>query len=126
MRARRPVLPASLSLPAATGQSRMPSDSRLLQDKTRPAMKENPPAVLRMWTDDPAASFSAASTPQGPGGLKYVTGDSIRPSEGSVLRILRWDSSGEEFKLVKGNFSDARALVPILEGWISAGQLLSP
>ncbi len=116
MRARRPVLPASLSLPPAAGQSRLSSDNRLLQDKTRPAVKESPPAVLRMWTDDQAASFSAASTPQGPGGLKYVTaGDSMR-SEGSVLKILRWDSSGEEFKLVKGSCSDARTLVPILEG----------
>ncbi len=115
MRARRPVLPASLSLPQAAGQSRMPSESRLLQDKTRPSVKESPPAVLRMWTDDQAASFSAASTPQGPGAVKYVSGDPIR-AEGSVLKILRWDSSGEEFKLVKGNCVDARNLVPILEG----------
>ena len=116
MRARRPVLPASVSLPPASIQSRTSAspENRLVQEKTRPAVKDASPAVLRMWTDDQASSFSAATTPQGPGGVKYA-GES-KNGEGSVLKILRWDVSNDEFRLIRGSCTDARIFVPVLEG----------
>jgi hypothetical protein len=114
MRARRPVLPASVSLPPASKLSASP-ESRLVQERTRPSGKDASPAVLRMWTEEQASSFSAATTPQGPGASKYVTADP-KSGEGSVLKTLRWDASSDEFRLVKGNVSDARNMVPVLDG----------
>ncbi len=127
MRARRPVLPASVSLPPASGQlsgSRNLQDNRLVQDRTRIGGKDNSPSMLRMWSDDQAGSFSAATTPQGNSSAKFLSMDS---SQASILKTLRWDASNEEFRLVKGTCTDARAHVPILDGWYHYWQsLLTP